>query len=193
MLITLACGALGPPPLRTPQRPVVGSFLARAPQAPAKRNPLVTASARYPASIAAAEPAVTARRSIGLVVDAVRVNTRNYDYYYLCAELRRKRMIPIFTRIRAKSLKEFGKLVRHPGEEYIYVLEGGITVHTEFYDPVVLKAGESIYVRAAGSRSRSRASATLPKLAQTAGRSLHPGSCRCALPAIPVAPDHRPT
>jgi transcriptional regulator with XRE-family HTH domain len=89
---------------------------------------------------------VTARRSIGLVADAVRVNTRNYDYYYMCPELRRKRMIPILTRIRAKSLEEFGELVRHPGEEYIYVLEGSITVHTEFYDPVVLKSGESIYV-----------------------------------------------
>jgi mannose-6-phosphate isomerase-like protein (cupin superfamily) len=55
-------------------------------------------------------------------------------------------MIPVFTRIRAKSLAEFGELVRHSGEEYIYVLEGAITVHTEFYDPVVLKCGESIYV-----------------------------------------------
>jgi transcriptional regulator with XRE-family HTH domain len=91
-------------------------------------------------------PAVTARRSIGVVADAVRVNTRNYDYYYMCPELRRKRMIPILTHIRAKSLEEFGELVRHPGEEYIYVLEGSIMVHTEFYDPVVLKAGESIYV-----------------------------------------------
>jgi mannose-6-phosphate isomerase-like protein (cupin superfamily) len=52
----------------------------------------------------------------------------------------------VFTRIRAKSLQEFGDLVRHPGEEFIYVLEGGITVHTEFYDPVVLGSGESIYV-----------------------------------------------
>jgi transcriptional regulator with XRE-family HTH domain len=89
---------------------------------------------------------VTARRSIGLVRDAVRVNTRNYDYYYMCPELRRKRMIPVFTRIRAKSLDEFGALVHHSGEEYIYVLEGNIKVHTEFYDPVILKAGESIYV-----------------------------------------------
>jgi transcriptional regulator with XRE-family HTH domain len=99
-----------------------------------------------PVGTGALEPAVTARRSIGLVADAVRVNTRNYDYYYLCPELRRKRMIPVFTRIRAKSLEEFGELVRHPGEEFIYVLEGGITVHTEFYDPVVLKLGEAIYV-----------------------------------------------
>lgn len=92
------------------------------------------------------EAPVTARRSIGLVADAVRVNTRNYDYFYLCPELRRKRMIPVFARIRAKSLEEFGELVHHSGEEYVYVLEGGITVHTEFYDPVVLKSGESIYV-----------------------------------------------
>ncbi|MGA2708329.1 MAG: helix-turn-helix domain-containing protein [Steroidobacteraceae bacterium] len=94
----------------------------------------------------AAEPAVTARRSIGRIADAVRVNTKNYDYYYLCPELRKKRMIPILTRIRAKSAEEFGALVHHSGEEYIYVLEGGIKVFTEFYDPVVLNVGESIYI-----------------------------------------------
>jgi transcriptional regulator with XRE-family HTH domain len=96
--------------------------------------------------LAEAEPAVTARRSIGRIVDAVRVNTKNYDYYYLCPELRRKRMIPIVTRIRAKSAAEFGELVHHPGEEFIYVLEGTIKVITEFYDPVVLNTGESIYI-----------------------------------------------
>ena len=89
---------------------------------------------------------ITARRSIGRIDDAVRVTTPNYDYYYLCPELRRKRMIPIVTRIAAKSLNEFGNLVRHSGEEYIHVLEGSIIVHTEFYDPVSLKAGEGIYI-----------------------------------------------
>src|ERR1700761_2324979 len=92
------------------------------------------------------EAAVTARRSIGSMDEAVRVNTKNYDYYYLCPELRRKRMIPIITRIRAKSAEEFGSLVNHSGEEYIYVLEGGIQVLTQFYDPVVLHVGESIYI-----------------------------------------------
>lgn len=93
-----------------------------------------------------AEFAITARRSIGYMANAVRVNTKNYDYFYMCPELRRKRMIPIIVKIRAKSLEEFGELVRHSGEEYLIVLEGGITVHTEFYDPVALKSGESIYV-----------------------------------------------
>lgn len=89
---------------------------------------------------------ITARRSIGRIDDSVRVNTPNYDYYYLCPELRRKRMIPIVTRISAKSLDQFGELVRHSGEEYIHVLEGSIVVHTEFYDPVALRAGEGIYI-----------------------------------------------
>lgn len=99
--------------------------------------------ADVPATI---EPPITARRSIGRTDDAVRVNTKNYDYYYLCPELRRKRMIPILTRISARSAEEFGELVHHSGEEFIYVLEGGIKVLTEFYDPVVLHVGESIYI-----------------------------------------------
>jgi transcriptional regulator with XRE-family HTH domain len=93
-----------------------------------------------------AEEGVTARRSIGRFDESVRVTTPNYDYYYLCTELRRKRMIPILTRIRAKSLNEFGDLVRHSGEEYIHVLEGSIIVHTEFYDPVTLHQGDGIYI-----------------------------------------------
>ncbi len=92
------------------------------------------------------EPAVTARRSIGRIEDAVRVNTPNYDYHYLCPELRRKRMIPVLAHVRAKSLEEFGELVRHSGEEYTYVLEGKVVLHTEFYDPKVMEVGESVYI-----------------------------------------------
>jgi transcriptional regulator with XRE-family HTH domain len=98
------------------------------------------------AAAASNDEAVTGRRSIGRVPEAVRVETPNYDYYYLCTDLRRKRMVPVLTRIRAKSLNEFGDLVSHSGEEYIHVLEGTIVVHTEFYDPVTLRTGESIYI-----------------------------------------------
>jgi len=94
----------------------------------------------------AEEVPVTGRRSIGQIERAVRVTTPNYDYHYLCTELRRKRMIPVIATIRAKSLEEFGELVRHPGEEYVYVLTGKIEVHSEFYDPVLLDVGESIYI-----------------------------------------------
>ncbi len=91
-------------------------------------------------------PRVTGRRSIATIDKAVRVTTDNYDYHYLCTDLRQKRMIPIITRIRAHSASEFGDLVRHQGEEFIYVLEGRIEVHSEFYDPVVLDEGQGIYL-----------------------------------------------
>lgn len=91
-------------------------------------------------------PPVTARRSLGDLKSAIRVETPNYDYYYLCTELRRKRMIPVITKIRAKTEEQFGELVHHAGEEYIYVLSGRIVVNTEFYDPVTLDQGQSIYL-----------------------------------------------
>lgn len=91
------------------------------------------------------ETPVTARRSVGSLETALRVETPNYDYNYLCAELRRKRMIPVFTRLRANSVKQFGSLVHHSGEEFTYVLKGTMVLHTEFYDPVTLGAGQSVY------------------------------------------------
>src|ERR1043165_6851246 len=45
-------------------------------------------------SSASSEQPVTARRSIGRLDRAVRVNTPNYDYYYLFVELCRKRIFP---------------------------------------------------------------------------------------------------
>jgi transcriptional regulator with XRE-family HTH domain len=88
---------------------------------------------------------VTARRSLGDLQHAIRIETPNYDYQFLCTEMRRKRMIPVITRIRAKTFEQFGELVHHSGEEFTYVLKGRVVLHTEFYDPVVLNEGESIY------------------------------------------------
>ena len=90
--------------------------------------------------------AVTARRSIGVIGQAIRVETPNYDYFYLCTELRRKRMIPVITKIRAQSVEQFGDLSHHVGEEFVYVLKGKIVVATEFYDSVTLSEGQSIYI-----------------------------------------------
>lgn len=91
-------------------------------------------------------PVVTARRSLTTDGNSIQVGTPNYDYEYLCADLREKRMVPIIARIRAHDLAEFGEPVQHKGEEFIFVLEGSIEVHLQFYTPVVLKTGEGIYL-----------------------------------------------
>lgn len=86
------------------------------------------------------------RRSVGTRESAVRVETPNYEYFFLCPDLRKKRMIPIFGRVRTKTLEEFGELIRHPGEEFIYILTGRVAVHTEFYEPVILEPGQCAYI-----------------------------------------------
>ena len=91
------------------------------------------------------EAPVTARRSLGDLQNAIRVETPNYDYHYLCTELRRKRMIPVIAHLRAKTFEQFGDLVHHGGEEFSYVLKGRVVVNTEFYDPIILNEGQSIY------------------------------------------------
>src|SRR6201996_7968784 len=42
-------------------------------------------------------PIVTARRSVAGTGNSVFVSTPNYDYEYLCADLRQKRMVPLLT------------------------------------------------------------------------------------------------
>src|ERR1700734_3831390 len=94
----------------------------------------------------APEPRAMTRRSVGTLDTAVRVDSPNYDYYFLCPDLRKKRMIPIFGRPHARTLEEFGDLVRHAGEEFIFVLTGRVEVHTEFYETVVLEPGQCMYI-----------------------------------------------
>jgi transcriptional regulator with XRE-family HTH domain len=86
------------------------------------------------------------RRSVGTLEGAIHVDSPNYEHFFLCPDLRKKRMIPMVARVRAKTLEEFGELVRHAGEEFYYVLEGSIQVHTEFYEPVTVTAGQCIYL-----------------------------------------------
>jgi transcriptional regulator with XRE-family HTH domain len=95
----------------------------------------------------AGEPAaITGRRSVNRLGEGETVATRNYDYRYLSTDVTRKKFIPILTELHARSIEEFGELVRHTGDEFIYVLEGEAEIHTEHYAPVVLGAGESTYL-----------------------------------------------
>jgi transcriptional regulator with XRE-family HTH domain len=85
------------------------------------------------------------RRAVSRQGEGRAIQTRTYDYVYVCAELSRKKMVPMIGLVRARSIKEFEDLIRHPGEEYTYVLEGELDLHTELYAPTRMKAGDSIY------------------------------------------------
>jgi transcriptional regulator with XRE-family HTH domain len=74
---------------------------------------------------------------------SVSVNLQAYNY--LCTELAGKKMTPMTGIIRSRTLAETNGLLKHEGEEFTYVLEGTLELYTEFYEPLVLGAGSSVY------------------------------------------------
>lgn len=89
--------------------------------------------------------AFSGRRSITRAGEGYAIRTENYDHLYPAAELLNKRLVPIIAEVHARSLEEFGELIRHGGEEFVLVLEGTIELHSELYAPARLEVGDSMY------------------------------------------------
>jgi transcriptional regulator with XRE-family HTH domain len=85
------------------------------------------------------------RRSITRAGQGQAIETDNYGHLYPASELLNKRFVPIVAEMRARTLAEFGDLIRHDGEEYAFILDGTVEFHSELYAPVVLHKGDSIY------------------------------------------------
>jgi len=89
--------------------------------------------------------AFSGRRSVTRAGEGKLIGGHYGDYLYLASELLNKRMIPMIGEVRSRSLEEFGEFHSHSGEEHLYVLEGELELHTEIYEPLRLKKGDSIY------------------------------------------------
>jgi len=88
---------------------------------------------------------VLGRRSLSDFSNSLKIVTPNRDYEYLCADLRMKRMVPIIERVRACEVAESETLSRQAGEGFLFVLEGTIEVHLQFYNPAIVAKGHGIY------------------------------------------------
>lgn len=88
---------------------------------------------------------LTGRRSISHAQSGLTMSDDQFTYTYLCTDIAHKRIIPMVIEVRANSLSEVGGLWNHVGEEFLYVLEGQIDLHSEFYEPTPLAAGDSAY------------------------------------------------
>jgi transcriptional regulator with XRE-family HTH domain len=89
------------------------------------------------------------RRVVHRAGEGQLVETHSYRQTYLATELLNKRMAPLVVELQARTMEEFlaefGDFIRHPGEEFAYVLEGEVEFRSELYAPVRLKAGDSMY------------------------------------------------
>ena len=92
-----------------------------------------------------AAPVALGRRSITRAGEALDADSEKHVHHYPAADLLGKMMIPIIIDVQARSVDELGGLVRHGGEEYLYVLRGSMELHSDLYAPLPLGPGDSIY------------------------------------------------
>jgi transcriptional regulator with XRE-family HTH domain len=90
-------------------------------------------------------PIAVGRRSITRAGEALDADSEKHVHHYPAADLLGKMMIPIIIDVQARSVDELGGLVRHGGEEYLYVLRGSMELHSDLYAPLTLGPGDSVY------------------------------------------------
>lgn len=86
---------------------------------------------------------VTGRRSITRRKHAIVIKGEHSSYEHHANELSSRMMSPAIIEIYPGRTPD---MIKHQGEEFIYVLEGRVEAITEFYEPVTLEVGDSIYI-----------------------------------------------
>ncbi len=86
---------------------------------------------------------VTGRRSITRKKHAIVIKGEHSSYEHHANELSSRLMSPAIIEIYPGRTPE---MIKHQGEEFIYVLEGRVEAITEFYEPTILEVGDSIYI-----------------------------------------------
>ena len=87
----------------------------------------------------------TARRDITKTGLGKPHPTPTYEHELLATQLSNKKMMPFKSRIHARNFEEYGDWVRHDGEEFLLILSGSVLFYSEFYEPVELYEGDSVY------------------------------------------------
>ncbi|ASC59219.1 TPA: helix-turn-helix transcriptional regulator [Vibrio vulnificus] len=87
----------------------------------------------------------TGRRDITLSGQGKPHPTQTYEHELLATQLSNKKMMPFKSVVHARTFEEYGDWVRHDGEEFLLILSGAVQFYSEFYEPVVLSEGDSVY------------------------------------------------
>ncbi|MBV9528727.1 MAG: helix-turn-helix transcriptional regulator [Sphingomonas sp.] len=103
--------------------------------------------------------ASSGRRSVTRAGQEPLAESDSYNHSYPAADLVGKMMTPILIDIRATSLDEMGGLVRHSGEEFLYVLRGAMELHSDLYTPLALGPGDCVYFDSGMAHAYIRTSA----------------------------------
>lgn len=83
--------------------------------------------------------------SVARVGDVEVQETDTYRYEILFPDIWNKGMTPMTGLVKARTTAEFPDFIRHPGQEFVFVLSGSLVVHSENNPPIILSPGESVY------------------------------------------------
>lgn len=89
--------------------------------------------------------APTGRRGVTRSGGGVVYETQNYTYEALANDVARKEFIPLRTTIKARKQFDWDILPSHDGEEFVFVVSGGVRLFSEHYEPLDLGPGDSVY------------------------------------------------
>lgn len=88
--------------------------------------------------------AAKGRRSITTGGRGELFRTPDIDYEVLCSEVANQHQGYLKGVIKARKFDPDLPWHRHSGQEFLYVLSGSLELHTELYEPLLLKSGDSI-------------------------------------------------
>lgn len=71
--------------------------------------------------------------------------TPTYEHELLATQLSNKKMMPFKSQVHARNFEEYSDWVRHDGEEFLLILSGSVMFYSEFYEPVEMNQGDSVY------------------------------------------------
>lgn len=85
------------------------------------------------------------RRSTSRHSNGLAIATKTCKNVWFAADLRNKNMLPVMTTIVARTTRDYSEWPIHPGEIFVYVLSGKISIYSELYEPLALAQGDTIY------------------------------------------------
>lgn len=90
------------------------------------------------------------RRTLTPVNAAITLSLQHYQHRLLCTELLHKKMLPLITVLEPSAVLALSDAPvraweQHDGEVLIVVLRGRVTLLGEFYRPLLLQQGDSVY------------------------------------------------
>lgn len=85
------------------------------------------------------------RRSVTRSGDGTAHVTGTCKNDWMASDISKKKMLPFKTRVTSHDVGDYSEWQTHSGEIFVYVLSGTLVVYSEYYEPLTLEAGDSVY------------------------------------------------